>query len=142
MAVPLAALYHTLLFLHILSAVMLVATAVIFTALGLGIAMTPRTLSLANLLWAVGGLGVIVFGLWLAINLSQYHPWDGWVIAAIVLWALATETGRRAQAGFVGSPPSAEGFVGDPVGNAMTMHWVRTVLVLALLVVMIYRPGA
>jgi hypothetical protein len=142
MAVPLAALYHTLLFLHVLSAFMLVATVVIFTAIGLGIAMTPRTLSVGNVLWAVGGLGVLVFGIWLAINLSQYHPWDGWVIAAIVLWALATETGRRAQAGFGASPPSPEGTVGRPIGNAMTLHWVRTVLVLALLVVMIYRPGA
>jgi hypothetical protein len=142
MAVPLAALYHTLLFLHVLSAFMLVATVVIFTALGLGVAMAPRTLSLANVLWAVGGLGVLVFGIWLAINLSQYHPWDGWVIAAIVLWALATETGRRAQAGFAEQTPTAEGTVGSPIGNAMTMHWVRTVLVLALLAVMIYKPGA
>jgi hypothetical protein len=142
MAVPLAALYHTLLFLHVLCAFMLVATVVIFTAIGLGIAMTPRTLTVGNVLWAVGGLGVLVFGIWLAINLSQYHPWDGWVIAAIVLWALATETGRRAQAGFDSSPPSPEGTIGRPVGNAMTMHWVRTVLVLALLVVMIYKPGA
>jgi hypothetical protein len=142
MAVPLAALYHTLLFLHVLSAFMLVATVVILTALGLGVAMPPRSLSLANLLWAVGGLGTLVFGIWLAINLSQYHPWDGWVIAAIVLWALATETGRRAQLGFDEASPSVEGTAGTPAGNAMTMHWIRTALVLALLVVMIYKPGA
>ncbi len=142
MAAPLAALYHTLLFLHVLSAFMLVATVVIFTAIGLGLAVPPRTLGLANLLWAVGGLGVLVLGIWLAINLSQYHPWDGWIIAAIVLWALATESGRRAQAGFDAQPPGPEGAVGRPAGNAMTIHWVRTALVLALLVVMIYKPGA
>ena len=141
MAVPVAALYHTLLFFHVLFAFMLVATVVIFTAIGLGMATAPRTLSLANLLWDVGGLGVLVLGIWLAINLSQYHPWDGWIIAAIVLWALATETGRRARAGFA-AEPGPDGTVAAPAGNAMTLHWVRTALVLALLVVMIYKPGA
>jgi hypothetical protein len=142
MAVPVAAIYHTLLFFHVLAGFMLVATIVIFTAVGLGIATAPRTLSLANLLWDVGGLATIVLGIWLAINLSQYHPWDGWIIAAIVLWALATESGRRVRAAFAEAPPAADGTVAVPAGNAMTLHWVRTALVLALLVVMIYRPGA
>jgi hypothetical protein len=142
MVVPVAALYHTLLFLHVLSAFMLVATVVIFSAVGLGLALAPRTLRLANLLWDVGGLSVLVLGIWLAVNLSQYHPWDGWIIAAIVLWALATETGRRVRAAFAEQAPSADGTVAVPAGNAMTLHWVRTALVLALLIVMIYKPGA
>jgi hypothetical protein len=35
------------------------------------------------------------FGIWLAISLDAYHPWDGWIIAAIVLWAVAGGTGAR-----------------------------------------------
>jgi hypothetical protein len=141
-ALPLAAFANTLLFLHVLAAFMLVATVVIFTAIGLGLATTPRVLSLANLLWAVGGLGTLVLGIWLAIDLSAYQPWDGWVIGAIVLWALATETGRRAQVGFETADPQPEGGPIAVPQNAMLMHWLRTALVLALLVVMIYRPGA
>jgi hypothetical protein len=141
-AVPLAAFSDTLLFLHVLTGFMLVATIVIFTGIGLGLATTPRVLGVANLLWAVGGLGSLLLGIWLAIDLSAYQPWDGWVIGAIVLWALATETGRRAQMGFDAAESAPESGALAPPQNAMLMHWVRTGLVLALLIVMIYRPGA
>ncbi len=137
-----ASLYTTLLFFHVLAAFMLVATVVIFTAIGLGAATPPRVLSLASVLWAVGGLGTLVLGIWLAIYLQAYHVWDGWVIAAIVLWALATETGRRAEAGFRDAASSGQdGRLALPQ-NALLMHWLRTALILALLVVMIYKPGA
>lgn len=142
MEAPVAAFSETLLFLHVLAAFMLVATVVIFTAIGLGMATTPRVLSLANLLWAIGGLSTLVLGIWLAIDLSAYQPWDGWVIGAIVLWALATETGRRAQLGFDAADSAPDGGALAPAQDAMLMHWLRTALVLALLIVMIYRPGA
>jgi hypothetical protein len=141
MYVPVAAFSDTLLFLHVLAAFMLVATVVIFTAVGLGVATSPRVLDLANVLWAVGGLGTLVLGIWLAIDLSAYQPWDGWIIGAIVLWALATETGRRAQLGFAEAAPGQDATL-EPSQGAMLMHWLRTALILALLVVMIYRPGA
>ena len=38
----------------------------------------------------VGLVGVIALGIWLAILRVDFHPWDGWVIAAIVLWCIAT----------------------------------------------------
>ncbi|MBA3433006.1 MAG: hypothetical protein H0U08_02815, partial [Actinobacteria bacterium] len=40
----------------------------------------------------VGVTGTIVLGIWLAISRDEYQVWDGWVIAAIVLWVLAAET--------------------------------------------------
>ncbi len=43
----------------------------------------------------VGSLGTIIFGVWLAISLDGVAVWSGWVIAAIILWAVGTETGRR-----------------------------------------------
>jgi hypothetical protein len=149
-----AALYETLLFFHVLAAFMLVATVIIFTAIGLGAAAAPRVLSVANVLWAIGGLGTLVLGIWLAIYLQAYHVWDGWVIAAIILWALATETGRRAEMGFRDAASSSpDGALAPPQrvrrtsgarpeAEAMLMHWLRTALILALLVVMIYKPGA
>ena len=44
----------------------------------------------------VGALGTIVFGVWLAISRDAYQVWDGWVIAAIVLWAIGGGVGARA----------------------------------------------
>ncbi len=130
-------MYHTLLFLHLLSAFALVSTVVIYSAFALGAASDSRVLAVGNVLWAGGGLGTLVFGIWLAIDLKRYQPWDGWIIAAIVLWAVATELGRRAE---VGLKPDA----GDAAdrSRAVMFHWLRSLTVLALLVVMIYKPGA
>ena len=38
----------------------------------------------------VGLVLALGFGIWLAILRVAFAPWDGWVIAAIVLWAIAT----------------------------------------------------
>ena len=35
--------------------------------------------------------GSIIFGVWLAIALDGIEVWNGWVIAAIMLWAVASE---------------------------------------------------
>src|SRR5215207_348165 len=76
---------------------MLVVTVVIFSAFALGAATDSRVLGVANVLWGVGGLGTLILGIWLALYVDGYEIWDGWIIAAIVLWAIATELGRRAQ---------------------------------------------
>ena len=34
----------------------------------------------ARVLWAVGGLSALVFGIWLAIHVSQYSLTDGWIL--------------------------------------------------------------
>ena len=38
----------------------------------------------------IGLLGTISLGIWTAILRINIHPWDGWVIAAYILWAIAT----------------------------------------------------
>ena len=43
----------------------------------------------------VGAVGTIVFGLWLAFSVGGYHIWDFWIIAALVLWAIAGGLGGR-----------------------------------------------
>ena len=136
--------YDTLLFLHVLSAFALVATVVIFSAFAIGAATDSRVLGVANVLWAVGGLGTLVFGIWLALYVENYEIWDGWIIAAILLWAIATELGRRAQLGYTATTGSAEGAAAATADarQAALMHWLRSLVVLALLVVMIYKPGA
>jgi hypothetical protein len=135
--------YHTLLFLHLLAAVALVATVVIFSAFAFDAYRDARLLAIANVLWAIGGLGTIGFGIWLALYLDNYAIYDGWIIAAIVLWAIGSELGRRAQLGFTPAAASGEADVAAAIpGQAVLMHWLRSVAVLALLVVMIYKPGA
>ena len=93
-------MYDWLLFLHVLSAFALVATVVIFSAFALGMATDSRLLAVGNALWNVGGLGTLVLGIWLALYVDGYEIWDGWIITAIVLFAIATELGRRAQLGY------------------------------------------
>jgi hypothetical protein len=135
--------YDTLLFLHLLTAFALVATVVIFSAFALGAATEPRLLTIGNALWAIGGLGTLVFGVWLALYVDGYELWDGWIIAAIVLWAIATELGRRAQLAYTPAAGTREGAAAAGAERQAAMwHWLRSVVVLALLVVMIYKPGA
>ncbi len=136
-------MYDWLLFLHVLSAFALVATVVIFSAFALGVATDSRLLAVGNALWNVGGLGTLVLGIWLALYVDGYEIWDGWIVAAIVLFSIATELGRRAQLGY--APVAGAGEAGAAISgtpSAALMHWLRSLVVLALLVVMIYKPGA
>ena len=56
-------MYDWLLFLHVLTAFFIVGTVVIFSAFALGAPAEPRLLSIANALWAIGGLGTLVLGI-------------------------------------------------------------------------------
>jgi hypothetical protein len=56
------------------------------------------------------------------------------VIAAIVLWAGASELGRRAEAGFKAADGEASR------GQAAMFHWMRTIVVILLLVDMVWKP--
>jgi hypothetical protein len=86
---------------------------------------------------AAGSIGTLVFGVWLAISLDAYQVWDGWVIAAIVLWAIAFETGRRSGEVVAGDVPSAEAR-----SRALVLHGVSSLAILLLLIDMIWKPGA
>ncbi len=109
----------------------------------------------ANVAVVVGILGTVVFGLWLAISLDAYHPWDGWVIAGLVLWAIGTETGRRGgaeldraaaraveleRAGQSG--PSAELAAAYRSGKGLALHAASSLAVVLVLLDMIWKPGA
>ena len=130
-------MYDFLLTAHLLAAFALVATVVIFSAFAFGVASDARVLTVGNVLWAIGGLGTLVFGIWLALYVDGYEIWDGWILGAIALWAIATELGRRAQIAYMAGAGEA-----DAGGQAALVHWLRSLAVLALLVVMIYKPGA
>jgi hypothetical protein len=131
--------YDTLLFLHVLAAFFLAAGVVIYSAFVLGSPVNRPTRLVAEILWGIGGLGTLALGIWLALYLDAYEIWDAWIIAAIILWVLATGSGAQASRGV------------QPVGGnapvavdrrTMFAHWMRTVWFVALLVVMVWKPGA
>jgi hypothetical protein len=128
-------LYESLLFLHVLAAFLLVAGLAAYGALVLGgggeaarRALAPPALAL----WNVGGLGVLVFGIWLALEVDGYELWDGWIIAAIVLWLIASGAGGRLSAVVREGAP-------DRAGMQVAVMAVATFV---LLIDMIYKPGA
>ena len=125
-------MYDWLLFLHLVAAFLLAATVVMYSAVALGAGAPGRTLFVADRCWDVGGLGTLVLGIWLALYLDEYDFFDGWILGAIALWFVATGLGIRARIG--AEDVSAE--------RAPLMHWLRTLAVLGLLVLMIWKPGA
>src|SRR6476661_3709355 len=98
--------YSTLLFLHVTSAFTMVTAAGLFLAIALAqrserhSATALRLAPVAGILFPVGGLLAIVFGVWLALHDSQYSLGDGWIIAAIVLWVIGSAIGGRIASGY------------------------------------------
>jgi hypothetical protein len=127
--------YDWLLFLHLLAAFLLAVTAVTYSAVALGAATDRRTLFVADRCWDVGGLGTLILGVWLALHLDEYEIWDGWILGAIVLWLVATGLGEGVRKRLA----EAEHVVESRVS---LMHWLRTLAVVGLLVLMIWKPGA
>lgn len=151
-----------LLALHVLSAFAWVAALVVFTVTivaGWGLTVPSdvvrmfRVSRVGDALIAVGMIGTIVFGVWLALD--EYEIWDGWIIAALVLWLVAGAVGGQVGKVFNSARGRARALVDEgrdapsPELNAMlrsqrglVFHTLMILATLALLVVMIYKPGA
>jgi uncharacterized membrane protein len=149
---------------HVLSAFAYVAGIVVFWVLVVAVrrADTPEDtvrmepiVKVGSMSVGVGALGTIVLGIWLALSYGGYDLWDGWIIAAIVLWVASAATGartgnaymqgmRKAQelqaAGRTG--PDAELLALNRTSNGLLMHAVTSLLVLLILIDMIWKPGA
>ena len=152
-----------LLALHLLAASALVAALVLFTAVmvanwGDG---RPQRASAFFRVAAIGGplIGagaglVLLFGVWLAIDLDAYQVWDGWIIAAIVLWAIGGYTGSKVGAHYTslqelvdklaaeGNEPNAELAAKLSDRSIRTLHAITVIAFTAILVLMIFKPGA
>ena len=103
----------------------------------------------------IGAGGTIILGIWLAFSYGGYDIWDGWIIAAIVLWVAAAATGsrtgnaymqgmRKAQelqaAGRTG--PDTELLALNRTSNGLLFHALSSAIVVLILVDMIWKPGA
>jgi uncharacterized membrane protein len=155
-------LYDWLLALHILSAFAWISALVVYSvAIAAGWRLTlpsdvVRVFKVARVgdpLIAVGMIGTIVFGIWLAFD--KYEIWDGWIITALVLWLVAGAVGGRLGKVYNGVRDRAKALVDEgrdasnPELTAMlrsqrglVLHVLSCLIVLAILVVMIYKPGA
>ena len=95
-----------LLFFHVASAFALVAALVVYWTIAIAARNVERPVDSmryfrvakpANVLIIVGTLGTLIFGIWLAIDFDAYQVWDGWILAAIVLWAISSSISSRSS---------------------------------------------
>jgi len=150
--------------LHVLSAFALVAGLIVFWVLIVAVRRTDSpdgtirmepVVKVGNAAVGVGMGGTILFGIWLAFSVGEYDIWDGWIIAALVLWLLAVEAGRRTGAAYMAgmtkaqeleaagqAGPSAELLALNRTQSGLVMHTVASLLVLLILIDMIWKPGA
>jgi len=150
--------------LHVLSAFAYVGGIVLFWILIVAVRQidtpgeTIRTapiVKVGNVAVGIGGVGTIVLGIYLAFALDGYAIWDGWIIAALVLWAVAGAFGQRTGAAYMrglskakeleeagqgGS--SAELLALNRTSNGVVLHALASASVLLILIDMIFKPGA
>jgi uncharacterized membrane protein len=152
-----------LLALHLLAAFALIAALVLFTAVMVAnwggdrpqrASAYFRLAAIGGPLIAVGAGLTLVLGIWLAIDLDAYQPWDGWIIASIVLWAIGGATGSRVGAHYTavqelvdglaagGDEPNRELAAKLSDGSIRLLHATTVGAFAAVLVLMIFKPGA
>lgn len=141
-------LYAWLLAFHVIAAFMTIASVVVFGAL---LAATLRggdarspVLGLWNVgfqLWNVGGLAVLVLGVILAVDNGAYQPWDGWLIAAYVLWAIAGFAGSKTAMRYREAHEGGGTLDAVRSQSAIALYALMATAVALLLAVMIWKPG-
>jgi uncharacterized membrane protein len=156
-------LYDWLLFFHVTGAFFLIGGIVVAGILNLvAIGQERRPSEVATLyglirfavpLIGIGLLLTLAIGLWL-VSEADYGFGDGWIIAALVLWVVATalgnidgryqrQTGELAQRlAAEDDAPSAElrARLRNPV--ALAISYGSGLIAFAILAIMIWKPGA
>ena len=150
--------------LHLLSAFAYVAGMIVFWVLIVAVRRTDTpdgTIRMAPVVkvgtigTAVGAVGTIVFGLWLTFSVGGYRIWDFWIIAALVLWAIAGWLGGRTGKAYMEgmtkaqeldaagqTGPNAELLALNRTQNGLLLHTASSIALLLLLIDMIWKPGA
>ena len=150
--------------LHVLSAFAYVGGMILFWLLIVAVRNvdTPEgtlrmgpIVTVGNVAVGIGGVGTIVIGIYLAFARDSYAIWDGWIIAAIVLWAISGALGQRTgatymkgmnkakeleQAGQTGA--NSELLALNRTSNGVLLHALTSAAVLLILIDMIFKPGA
>ena len=150
--------------LHVLSAFAYVAGVVLFWVLIVAVRKTDTPegtirmqpiVKVGNAAVGIGAVGTIVLGIWLAFRLDSYAIWDGWIIAAIALWAVAGAFGQRTGVAYLRgmtkakeleaagqSGPNADLLALNRTSAGVATHALASVVVLLIVLDMIFKPGA
>ena len=150
--------------LHVLSAFSYVAGVVLFWVIIVAArrAETPeQTLSLgpftrvADAAIGIGAGGTIILGIWLAFSVGDYDIWDPWIVAALILWSVAAEVGRRTGKAYGASVkkaqelnasgetgPNGELLALNRTSQGLMLQVLASVVLLLIVVDMIWKPGA
>jgi uncharacterized membrane protein len=150
--------------LHVLSAFAYVAGMILFWVLVVAVRQTDTpegtirmepVVKVGNAAVGIGAGGTILLGIWLAFSVGGYDIWDGWIIAALVLWLIAAELGRRTGAAYMQgitkaqelqaagqTGPNAELLALNRTSNGVVLHLLASLVVLLLILDMIWKPGA
>lgn len=149
---------------HVLSAFAYVAGMVIFWVLIVAVRRidTPTEtirmepiVKVGGAAVGIGAAGTIVVGIYLAFAVDSYAIWDGWIIAALVLWAVSGALGQRTGAAYQQGMDKAKeldaaGKTGPDEGllalnrtqAGVVLHSLTSLVVLLILLDMIFKPGA
>jgi uncharacterized membrane protein len=150
--------------LHVLSAFAYVAGMILFWVLIIAVRRTDDpegtirmqpAVVVGNAAVGIGAGGTIILGIWLALSVGGYDLWDGWIIAALVLWAIAAAVGQRTGKAYMEGVNKAQELRGagqrganaellalNRTQNGVILHAVASVVVLLILIDMIWKPGA
>jgi hypothetical protein len=137
-------LYDWLLFLHVLSAFLAVGALTALWALVWSSRAAAPVVSAdsvmrfgrtAGIVVGIGMMGAVIFGIWLAIEVDGYELWDPWILASLVIWAIAGWAGVQ----------SGKAFTSDAVGGrqaGIRYQAINSAGLFVILLLMIWKPGA
>jgi hypothetical protein len=150
--------------LHVLSAVAYGAGIILFWVLVVAVRTTDTpgatvrmgpVVRVGNIAIGIGAAGTIILGIWLALSVGDHDLWDGWIIAAIVLWVISAFVGKRAGDEYrrgmnkaqeleaSGQPgASAELLALNRTPAGVVYHALATLAFVLIVIDMIWKPGA
>jgi uncharacterized membrane protein len=150
--------------LHVLSAFAWVAGMVLFWVLVVVVRRTDTAegtirlepiVKVGNAAIGIGMGGTIAIGIWLAFSVGGYDIWDGWIIAALVLWVISAPLGQRTGAAYMQgmtkaqelqkagqTGPNSELLALNRTSSGVILQFLSSVVVLLILIDMIWKPGA
>ena len=150
--------------LHLLMAATLVGAVVMSWILVVALRSTTtpeatlslnRVATVGTAATVVGLVGVIAFGIWLAILREDFQVWDGWVIGAIVLWVVATVALFRSFAEFAKPVTKSRTLVAsgqtgpdmelralNRTSTGLLLRALASAAIVLIVIDMIWKPGA
>jgi hypothetical protein len=151
--------YDWMLALHLLAGFAIAAALVLYSVMVVagrrtdtldGVRALFRLAPIGTPLMAAGMVLTLVLGIVLAVDADAFELWDAWVIAAIVLWALFGEVGRRTGVYYTetqklaesGGAAESEVLARLRAPTGARLHVLGLVLFLLLVLDMIFKPGA